>query len=42
MNNNLARALLDRGVINNKTRILAKCPMMAFGGMHRRTTKPNC
>ena len=33
MNNNLARALLDRGVINNKTRILAKCPMMAFGGM---------
>ena len=33
MNNNLARALIDRGVINNKTRILAKCPVSAFGGM---------
>ena len=33
MNNNLARALIDRGVINNKTRILARCPVSAFGGM---------
>lgn len=33
MNNNLARSLLERGVINNKTRILAKCPITAFGGM---------
>ena len=33
MNNNLAKALIDRGVINGNTRILAKCPVSAFGGM---------
>jgi len=33
MNSNLAKALIDRGIINRRTRILAKCPVQAFGGM---------
>ena len=32
MNLELATALINRGVVNNKTRILARCPV-AFGGM---------
>jgi hypothetical protein len=31
MQNNLAQALIDRGVINTKTRILARCPITAMG-----------
>jgi len=33
MNEALATALINRGVVNNKTRILARCPVAAFGGM---------
>ena len=33
MNEALATALINRGIVNNKTRILARCPVAAFGGM---------
>lgn len=33
MNIELATALINRGVINSKTRILARCPVAAFGGV---------
>lgn len=33
MNIELATALINRGVVNTKTRILARCPVPAFGGM---------
>jgi len=33
MNEALATALINRGVVNTKTRILARCPVAAFGGM---------
>jgi hypothetical protein len=33
MNIELAQALITRGVINDGTRILAKCPVSAFGGV---------
>jgi len=33
MNIELATALINRGVVNNTTRILARCPIAAFGGM---------
>jgi hypothetical protein len=33
MNIELATALISRGIVNNKTRILARCPIAAFGGM---------
>jgi len=33
MQNELAQALIDRGVINNNTRIIAKCPVIVMGGM---------
>ena len=33
MNEALATALISRGIVNNKTRILARCPIAAFGGM---------
>jgi hypothetical protein len=33
MNIELATALISRGVVNTKTRILARCPVAAFGGM---------
>lgn len=32
MQNELAQALIDRGVINNNTRIIARCPIIAMGG----------
>lgn len=31
MNTQLAKALIDRGVINRTTRIIAKCPIRAMG-----------
>jgi hypothetical protein len=33
MNIELATTLISRGIVNNKTRILARCPVPAFGGM---------
>jgi hypothetical protein len=33
MNIELASALINRGIVNNRTRILARCPVPAFGGM---------
>jgi len=33
MNIELATALISRGIVNDKTRILARCPVPAFGGM---------
>jgi hypothetical protein len=33
MNIELATTLINRGIVNNKTRILARCPVPAFGGM---------
>jgi hypothetical protein len=33
MNTDLTRALIEKKVINRKTRILAKCPVTVFGGM---------
>lgn len=31
MNNQLAKALIDRGIINRTTRIIARCPIRAMG-----------
>ena len=33
MNLELATALINRGIVNSKTRILARCPVAAFGGV---------
>ena len=33
MNQLLAKALIDRGIINNTTRIIARCPILSFGDM---------
>ena len=33
MNIELATALISRGIVNSKTRILARCPIAAFGGV---------
>jgi len=32
MNTGLAQALLNRGIINNTTRVIARCPVMGMGG----------
>lgn len=32
MNTGLAQALLKRGIINQSTRVIAKCPVMGMGG----------
>jgi hypothetical protein len=38
MNTQLAKALIDRGIINHTTRIIAKCPIRAFGNTPVETT----
>jgi|APCry1669188970_1035186.scaffolds.fasta_scaffold91714_1 hypothetical protein len=40
MKTSLAQALIDRGIINSTTRIIAKCPIFAMGNAPAEQTLP--